>query len=83
MRNEKLTAIIPVREGSQRVKNKNIKPFAGSTLLDIKIEILKREESSKPADLFSEIRFGAFLHDTGPFSASDEEGVDVNLEILL
>ena len=42
MRNEKLTAIIPVREGSQRVKNKNIKPFAGSTLLDIKIEILKR-----------------------------------------
>lgn len=37
----KLTAIIPVRAGSQRVKNKNLKPFAQSTLLDIKIETLK------------------------------------------
>ena len=36
----KLTAIIPVRAGSQRVKNKNLKPFAGSTLLDIKIKTL-------------------------------------------
>ena len=42
----------------------------------------KRDEKSKTKDLFSEIRFGAFLHDTGPFSASDEEGVDVNLEML-
>lgn len=38
----KLTAIIPVRAGSQRVKNKNIKPFANTTLLDIKIETLKK-----------------------------------------
>ena len=38
----KLTAIIPVREGSQRVKNKNLKPFANTTLLDIKIETLKK-----------------------------------------
>tara|TARA_B100000287_G_scaffold86059_1_gene78666 strand:+ start:1608 stop:2279 length:672 start_codon:yes stop_codon:yes gene_type:complete len=38
----KLTAIIPVRAGSQRVKNKNLKPFAQSTLLDIKIETLKK-----------------------------------------
>tara|TARA_B100000902_G_C27284093_1_gene903445 strand:- start:105 stop:752 length:648 start_codon:yes stop_codon:yes gene_type:complete len=38
----KLTAVIPVRAGSQRVKNKNLKPFAGTTLLDIKIETLKK-----------------------------------------
>ena len=38
----KLTAIIPVREGSVRVKNKNLKPFAGRTLLEIKIETLKK-----------------------------------------
>ena len=38
----KLTAIIPVRAGSQRVKNKNIKPFTNTTLLDIKIETLKK-----------------------------------------
>lgn len=37
-----ITAIIPVRKGSIRVKNKNIKPFANSTLLEIKIKILKR-----------------------------------------
>ena len=35
-----ITAIIPVRKGSQRVKNKNIKPFAGSSLLEIKIKLL-------------------------------------------
>ena len=35
-------ALIPVRAGSQRVKNKNIRPFAGSSLLKIKIEQLKR-----------------------------------------
>ena len=39
MKKNKLTAVIPVRKGSQRVKNKNLKPFAGSTLLDIKIEL--------------------------------------------
>jgi len=34
---KKVTAIVPVRKGSQRVKNKNIKPFANSSLLQIKI----------------------------------------------
>jgi CMP-N-acetylneuraminic acid synthetase len=37
---KKITAVIPVRKGSQRVKNKNIKPFAGSSLLEIKIKKL-------------------------------------------
>ena len=35
-------ALIPVRSGSVRVKNKNIAPFAGSSLLEIKIRQLKR-----------------------------------------
>ena len=38
----KVTAIIPARAGSQRVKNKNLKSFAGTTLLEIKIETLKK-----------------------------------------
>ena len=42
MKTNKLTAVIPVRKGSQRVKNKNLKPFANTTLLDIKIETLKK-----------------------------------------
>jgi N-acylneuraminate cytidylyltransferase len=36
-----LTAVIPVRAGSTRVKDKNIKKFANSSLLEIKIEQLK------------------------------------------
>lgn len=36
------TAIIPVREGSRRLKNKNIAPFAGTNLLINKINQLKQ-----------------------------------------
>lgn len=39
---ETIKALIHVRGGSQRVKNKNIKPFANSSLLEIKINQLKR-----------------------------------------
>lgn len=35
-----IKALIPVRAGSQRVKNKNIRPFANSSLLEIKIKQL-------------------------------------------
>lgn len=34
----KVLAIIPAREGSKRVKHKNFRPFAGTTLVDIAIE---------------------------------------------
>lgn len=37
-----IKVLIPVRSGSQRVKNKNIKPFAGSNLLALKIEQMQR-----------------------------------------
>ncbi len=37
-----ITAVIPVRKGSQRVKNKNTKKFSNSTLLEIKIKQLKK-----------------------------------------
>lgn len=39
---EKITAIIPVRAGSRRLKNKNVAPFAGTNLLLNKIEQLKK-----------------------------------------
>ena len=42
MKNGKLIALVPVRAGSQRVKNKNIRKFANSNLLTIKIETLKK-----------------------------------------
>lgn len=42
MATDKLVAVIPVRKGSQRVKNKNLKKFGDSNLLTIKIETLKK-----------------------------------------
>lgn len=39
---ESITAVIPVRAGSRRIKNKNIAPFAGTNLLINKINQLKK-----------------------------------------
>lgn len=39
-----MKAVIPVRKGSVRVKNKNLKPFANKSLLEYKIEQMKRIE---------------------------------------
>lgn len=38
----RIKALVAVRSGSVRVENKNIRPFAGSTLLEIKLNQLKR-----------------------------------------
>lgn len=38
----KIKALVAVRSGSRRVVNKNIRPFAGSSLLEIKLNQLKR-----------------------------------------
>lgn len=38
----KIKALVAVRSGSMRVENKNIRPFAGSSLLEIKLNQLKR-----------------------------------------
>lgn len=39
-----IKALVAVRSGSVRVENKNIRPFANSSLLEIKLEQLKRIE---------------------------------------
>ena len=36
----KITAVIPVRKGSQRVNDKNLRAFAGMSLLEVKIKSL-------------------------------------------
>lgn len=38
----KIKALVAVRSGSIRVTNKNMRPFAGSTLLEVKLRQLKR-----------------------------------------
>lgn len=36
----KITAVIPIRSGSQRVKDKNLRPFADTNLMELKINTL-------------------------------------------
>ena len=38
----KIKALVAVRSGSMRVQNKNLRPFAGSSLLEVKLKQLKR-----------------------------------------
>ena len=39
---DKVTAVVAVRKGSQRIPNKNITPFGSSNLLEMKLELLKK-----------------------------------------
>lgn len=39
---KKIVAVVPIRKGSQRVKNKNFKKFCGKSLLEHKIITLKK-----------------------------------------
>lgn len=36
----KITAVIPIRSGSQRVKDKNLRPFGNTNLMELKIKTL-------------------------------------------
>ena len=42
MSNKIITAVVPVRKGSQRVLSKNTRKFANTTLLDLKLQVLKK-----------------------------------------
>ena len=69
-----ITAIVPVRQGSRRLKNKNLAPFAGSNLLLYKLEQLKRVKSirrimvSSDSDLMLDFagRAGVQTHKRAP-----------------
>jgi CMP-N-acetylneuraminic acid synthetase len=75
-----ITAVVPVRAGSQRVKNKNTRPFAGTTLLDIKLEMLSRIKTidkiivSTDCDNAKAIakKYGVNIHKRDPYYASSE-----------
>jgi N-acylneuraminate cytidylyltransferase len=41
MQNVLINAVFPVRAGSKRVANKNVRPFAGTTLLELKVKQLR------------------------------------------
>ena len=75
-----ITAVIPVRAGSQRVKHKNIRPFGGSNLLTLKIQQLKKVagidrivvSSDSPKMLQIAADLGVQTHLREPYYASSE-----------
>lgn len=77
---KKITAVVPVRKGSQRVKNKNIRPFANTTLLDIKLETLKRVDlidtiivsTDSPEAIQIAKKHNVKIHIREPYYASSE-----------
>lgn len=75
-----ITAVVPARAGSQRVENKNTRPFAGTTLLDIKLEMLSRIKTidkiivSTDCDNARKVakRYRVDIHERDPYYASSE-----------
>ena len=75
-----LVAVVPVRKGSQRVKNKNFKPFYKKSLLAYKIEVLKKingiDEIIINTDSEDAIKmakdYGVNFHKRDPYYASSE-----------
>ncbi len=77
---EKIVALVPVRKGSCRVKNKNIKSFAKTNLLEIKIksllnvplidEIIVTSDSKKMLDIAS--KYNVTVHEREEYFASSE-----------
>ena len=74
-----MKAIIPVRGGSKRVKNKNIRPIAGTTLLEHKIKQLLQVPRLEAVCVNSDddemlaiaARAGAVPYKRDPYYASD------------
>jgi len=75
-----MTAVVAVRKGSQRVPNKNIKPFGNSNLLDMKLSLLKEVENineiivNSDCDEMLEIgkNHGVHIHKREDYFASSE-----------
>lgn len=75
-----ITAVVPARAGSQRVKNKNIRPFSNTTLLDIKLNALKDIKSidkiivSTDCQIAAEIasKYKIEIHKRDPYYASSK-----------
>lgn len=76
---KKLVAVIPVRVGSQRVKGKNFKPFSGKSLLEHKLDVIKKlpvddiiinTDSEEAIEIAQ--KEGVSFHKREPYFASSE-----------
>lgn len=77
---EDISTVLTVRKGSQRVKNKNLKPFSKKNLLAYKIEILLKVKSIKNIIINTDSddaisiakQYGVKFHKRDPYFASSE-----------
>ena len=74
-----ILAIVPIRAGSQRVKNKNVRPFADTTLLEIKLKTLLQVtridivvDTDCPKAIEIAEKFNVRVHKREDFYASSE-----------
>ena len=80
MNRKKITVVVPIRKGSQRILNKNFKPFAEKNLLAIKLdtltkinvidEIIINTDSELALEIADEYGVGKFKRD--PYFATSE-----------
>lgn len=76
----KITAVVPVRKGSERVENKNLRPFCDLTLLDYKLmnlskvtsidEIIVNTDSDEAISIAK--KYNVSYHRRLPYYASSE-----------
>jgi CMP-N-acetylneuraminic acid synthetase len=75
-----ITAVVPARAGSQRIKNKNTRPFMDTTLLDIKLDMLTQIKSidkiivSTDCQIATKIaeKYEVDIHKRDPYYASSK-----------
>tara|TARA_B100000287_G_scaffold429654_1_gene483397 strand:- start:1952 stop:2605 length:654 start_codon:yes stop_codon:yes gene_type:complete len=75
-----ITAVVAVREGSQRCKNKNNRPFGDTNLLQMKLELLKKVKNLDEIIVNSEseemlqvgLDNGVKIHKRDPYYASSK-----------
>lgn len=81
-----ITAVVPVREGSRRLKNKNVAPFAGTNLLINKLNQLKQVKEIETIVASSDcISFGYNFSCWSLFESSRSSRIfftSIHLEIL-
>lgn len=85
-----IKAVVPVRAGSTRVKNKNIRPFAGSSLLELKVRMLTSIDeldgvyvsSEDPSMLQLAESLGAIPLERDPYYATSEVPINLVYEYI-
>lgn len=76
----KITAVIPIRKGSERVKDKNVKTFGDTTLLEYKINALQKVKeideivvnTDSEVAIEVAIKHGVSFHEREAYYASSE-----------